>query len=158
MRIFSAKAALARNPYLALSLGLFVGCLCFGAFDADHSSGDRSVGLGIHLLLMGWLGVFDGIPAWLANPILAVAWFVALRRMHRLSFQFSLVALVLMLSFLAVSEVEISASGRPSSVTGYGLGYWLWVASAFVQAIGASVMSRDQPDDPREGPGDDHAP
>lgn len=45
--------------------------------------------------------------------------------MHQLLFLVSLVTLVSMLSFLAVSEVDGSASGRSSSVTGNGPGYWL---------------------------------
>jgi hypothetical protein len=149
--MFSARASLTQNPYLWLSLGLFILCLCFSAYDVGFPSGERSDGRGFHLLLVGWMGVLAGIPAWLANPVLVLAWYVALRRMHQLSFILSLVALVLMLSFLAVSEVEGSASGQPSPVTGYGVGYWLWVASALAQGIGASVLSRNQPRGPRVG-------
>ncbi len=147
--MFSARVSLTQNPYLWLSLGLFILCLCFSGYDVGSPSGERSDGRGFHLLLLGWMGLLDGIPAWLANPVLVLAWIVALRRMHQLSSLLSLVALVLMLSFLAVSEVEVSASGRPSSVTGYGLGYWLWVASAFAQGIGASVLSKNPPSGPQ---------
>lgn len=142
--MINVRATITRHPYLSLSVGLFVACLLFNAFDVGYPSSERSVGLGFQALLFGWWGVFEGIPAWLANPVLVLAWFVALRQMHKFSLQLSLIALALMLSFLAVTEVDAGASGRAASVTGYGLGYWLWVGSALAQAVGASVLSRGQ--------------
>jgi hypothetical protein len=131
---------LGRNRLLALSVALFAACLLLPPYYSPSDSGDKSDGLGFHLLVMGWLGLWKGIPAWLANPALLAAWVVAYLRLYRLSFALSLVSVALMLSFLSVREIPDYETS--TKITGYGLGYWLWIGSALAQLLGSALMSR----------------
>src|SRR5690606_25920983 len=87
------------------------------------------------LLAVGWAGIGSGGTAWLANPCLLVAW-ATLWKKPNLSLGFSLLAAVLMLGFLLVDDVISSSAPSYAKVTGYGWGYWLWLASAVALVAG----------------------
>ena len=94
--------------------------------------------LGIYSLLFGWLGVFMlHIPAfpWLANPILFMVWFLY-KKHPNTSLILSLIAFLLMLSFLLVDEIINNEAGTKSEVVFYCAGYWLWLFSSFILLIG----------------------
>lgn len=93
-------------------------------------------------VLVGWMGVLIlHLPAmvWLANPILILSWVVN-KRHKKASFIFSVVSLIIMLSFLLFDEIMVNESGALSRITSYGLGYWLWVSSAFIMVIGNAFL------------------
>jgi len=97
---------------------------------------------GIMDLLVGWMGVLMLHPpamVWLANPTLVAAW-VFIKKNQRTSFILSVISLVIMLSFLLFDEIIVNESGASSKITAYGLGYWLWVLSAFIMVIGNGVL------------------
>ena len=127
-------------PKLALltSISLFCTCLfCDGFYWT--SSPDRAYP-GWQLLLLGWSAIPHGGIAWFANPALGLGWtFLASRRPVRSAGLASL-GLAFMFSFLLVSEVTSVYASTSSGVTGYGIGYWLWVASA-VTLLLASLVS-----------------
>ena len=98
--------------------------------------------IGIVDLLVGWMGVFMLHPpamVWLANPTLVAAW-VFIKKNQRTSFILSVISLVIMLSFLLFDEIIVNESGASSKITAYGLGYWLWVLSAFIMVVGNTVL------------------
>jgi hypothetical protein len=106
------------------------------------------------LLLIGWLGVFVGFPAWLANPALMLAWLLAFFRSARTAaFVCSLAAVVLALSFLLHKEILSDEAGNRSKITGYGAGYWLWVASTVLAAIGCALSAADASSQGKMSPG-----
>ncbi len=98
--------------------------------------------IGIMDLLVGWMGVLMLHPpamVWLANPTLFAAWAFT-KKNQRTSFILSVISLLIMLSFLLFDEIIVNESGASSKITAYGLGYWLWVLSAFIMVIGNGVL------------------
>jgi hypothetical protein len=96
---------------------------------------------GLLNLIFGWFGVFMlHIPTfpWLANPLLLVSW-ILFRKKPKASFILSIVAFILMLSFLLVDEIITNEAGTKSKVVSYELGYWLWLLSSFIMLIGNSI-------------------
>jgi hypothetical protein len=93
------------------------------------------------LLLLGWLGVFDGIVAWFASPFLVFSWmFIWFRSLRFVSLGCILLAICLSLSFLLQPDVLKDEGGNRIDITGYGLGYWLWVASISVVVLGNLIL------------------
>jgi hypothetical protein len=77
-----------------------------------------------------WKGQILGFASWLANPLLAAAWIFCLRNRLCPATVFSAIALVLMISFLAIDEVPFGLKSAGVPIARYGIGYWLWIASA----------------------------
>lgn len=121
-----------------LSVALFLACLFFQTFYYAAFPTDKSYGNGWSALAAGWLGLLEGIPAWLANPLLIAAWVAYFRRKYQQSFLLSVAAIGLMLSFILETQVVRGASGLYSAITSYGLGYYLWLSSAVAQMFASS--------------------
>jgi hypothetical protein len=82
------------------------------------------------LLLIGWLGLFYGVFAWVANPLMAAGWLLCGLKKYRAGGALAAMAMLFMLSFLLHSTVISSEAPTYSRISGYGPGYWLWIASA----------------------------
>ena len=96
--------------------------------------------------MIGWLGPDDGIVAWFANPMILFAWILMVFRPLRwVAFGTALVALILALSFLLNTEVTKDEAGHIEDITGYAVGYWLWLASMVVAILGSVVIIRLKP-------------
>jgi hypothetical protein len=122
-----------------LSIALFVLCLsCDGYYIEGQNPRAWAPSWG--LLLIGWSGLFYGTFSWLANPALFAAWFMFYRRRYWRATICGLIAAVLMLSFLLTKTIVSSEAPTYSRVIGHGIGYWLWVASAFV-LLSASIAA-----------------
>jgi hypothetical protein len=120
-----------------VSVLLFVTSLTQDGFYIDRPNNPRAWAPCIGLLLVGWIAVFNGVLAWLANPVLAATWFLmSFRSTRGIALGCAVVALGLSLSFLLHREIMTSEAGHYSKITGYGLGYWLWIASIIVALIG----------------------
>ena len=120
-----------------MSFSLYILCLLNNGFYYIKGDLPRDWAIGSELLISGWLGLFagaSGLP-WLANPLLMIAWLVYLIKQNVTSFLFSLSALSLMVSFLSVKGILRDEAGHYSQITGYGLGYWFWISSAFAILI-----------------------
>jgi hypothetical protein len=95
------------------------------------------------LLLIGWLGVFDGMFAWLANPLLLVAWvFTAVGRSRTSAVSCAIVALGFSLSFLVHNDILTDEGGGRSAITEYGWGYWLWNMSIVLEVAAAGMVGK----------------
>jgi hypothetical protein len=88
-------------------------------------------------LLLGWVSLFEGTLAWLANPALFLGWFAYRSRRPRMAMACSCAALLLMVSFVFVKSVVVSEAPTYARVTGYGMGYWLWISSALCLLLGS---------------------
>lgn len=91
---------------------------------------------GAYLLLIGIFGVFIGVYAWLANPLfLGVAiifWTTDYRK--RMLF-FSVLAILLSLSFLLNDTILVNEAGHYKAIAERRCGYWLWVSSMVLMAV-----------------------
>jgi hypothetical protein len=100
-------------------------------------------------LILGGLSVFgDGLKflIWLANPIIAVTWILYLRGLRSAALISAMTALGLTLCFLLVKcvlgpgpEGVNVADFEMRPIISYGMGYWLWVASAAVLVAGVTA-------------------
>jgi hypothetical protein len=128
-----------RYALWSLSMALFAVCL---AKDGYYIAGPnpRAWAPAWGLLLAGWLGVFYGTFAWVANPALFFAWLTFYLRRYQLATTFALIATLFMLSFLLTKTVVSSEAPTYSKVIGYGAGYWLWVGSALALLVGSILQ------------------
>jgi hypothetical protein len=97
---------------------------------------------------MGLLGFYF---TWLANPLLLVSWVLLAISKYRAAFNVSLGALLLAMSFLLHSEM-VTGGSDSTRIVGYGMGYWLWIASALVLVVGAGVLAFRSNTDARQEP------
>ena len=124
---------------------LFASILVYGICQAQpgfYAGSEEPVfGPGIGLLLIGWFAIGSGAGfSWLANPVLFLVWSFAWSGKRTVALVAAVVALLLMLSFPMVGWVITSAVGTLHEVTGYGLGYWLWVVSAVLALLSAIAI------------------
>jgi len=125
---------------LSPSLSLYLLCLPFDAF-----CGAGRCCAGYLILLFGPLDLSASATnwTWLANPVLFGAWItLALGAKLRsvalglAALALSLAAFVLAISFLFRREIVMDASGTLHLITGYGVGYWIWLSSIAVCCFG----------------------
>ena len=129
-------------PKIALltSIGLFCLCLLNDGFYPHASRSDSAVP-GWQLLLFGWSAIPHGGAAWLANPVIGVAWALFFLKHPGRSAGLAALALALMISFLFESKVTSIYSETNTFVAEYGAGYWLWVACASTLLLGSIVAA-----------------
>jgi len=95
----------------------------------------------IFLLLFGWLAVFKGFFAWLANPALLFVWSLIWFRPTRIwAVVAGAFALLFALSFLCHQRIITGQGPSYATIAGYGLGYRLWVGS-IAAALASSVVA-----------------
>ena len=117
--------------YLTFSLALFLLGLCFDG--ALMSAGRHMPAL--QMLLYGPWGVPFGLFQWFANPLLAVA-VLAHRRFRRLALVAGLAALYLAASSFGIERLPDNISYAFQDRTGFGAGFYLWLASIVVFCAG----------------------
>ena len=123
--------------FVIASVVLFVASLTQPAMHLDGSKTGKQWEC-LLLLFIGWIGVFDRIYAWLANPTLVVGWMFLLVRWNRCAAATLIFSLGLALSFLRETRWKRDESGsNTSAITGHGVGYWLWVASIAIALAGS---------------------
>ena len=123
---------------VSLTLILFISSLFFTVHYIDNC--DESIGgLGLMALL---LGVFGMNVSWLANPCLVMSLIHLRRENVKKAFIFSLLSVVFGLSFLFYDEIIANEGGTKVEITGYGLGYWLWLSSLIVNCIGIGITKQ----------------
>jgi hypothetical protein len=135
-----ATRILQRYGLILPSIALFAVCLANDGYYIDGPD-PRAWASAWGLLFFGWVGVLSGTVAWLANPVMFLAWIMFHSRHYRAATLFAVIAVVLILSFLLTKTVVSSESPTYSKVVGYGLGYWFWLASAVALLIGSLIES-----------------
>jgi hypothetical protein len=114
--------------------------------DGSDRGLERLPSYGGELLVLGGFSVLGDVPnllIWLANPILAVAWILYLRDRRWAALMSAITALGLTLCFVWVKSVlgpgpegVNVADFEMRTIISYGIGYWLWVASAAAMVAG----------------------
>ena len=122
---------------IALSLTVLVISLTQNAIKIDYQ-GTKLVG-SLEYFLMGSTaflggGLFEEI-IWMANPLSLVA-IILLLKNNRNAIKFSLIALVLSLSFSTWHEILGAESGSMAEILSLESGYYLWVVSIAILTLG----------------------
>ena len=129
-----------KKNILLLSIGIYIISLTQKSYCT--SGGTCEYFSGLLNLIFGWIGVFKlHLPAfpWIANLILLLSWKTFYKN-TKISFILSILAFLIMLSFLFVDEIIINDGSTKSTVVFYGLGYWMWLLSSFIMLIGNLII------------------
>ena len=121
-----------------LSIAIFAVALTQDGFYLDRV-GRNAWAPGWGEFAFGWISLFSGTVAWLGNPLLIASWIFLFKKKPGWAAGLAFLALLFMLSFLHDKRIVDSEAGTSSRISGYGLGYWLWLSSAFVAAFGSCV-------------------
>jgi hypothetical protein len=126
---------------LALSFVVYIACLPWEAFCVRELCHEWPAWT---ILLSGALLVNSSYAniAWLANPVLFAAWWAIFKRKAAAALVLSFAALALAASFLLAGEVVTNEAGFARPITGYRIGYWLWLASMALACLAALLSTR----------------
>lgn len=126
---------------MLLSLGIFGVSLTGSGYAVGDPANPQSWTSCFALLLLGWLGVFQGILAWLANPTLFAAWAFSLTKFRWVTLALSVTAALMALTFLLQREMPINEAGHVGPVTALGQGYWIWISSMLLLSVWTLIDS-----------------
>jgi hypothetical protein len=132
-----------RKFYVLVSLIIYIISLTQTAISSNDLE-DKTLS-GIATLIMGGLSILGGGVLewliWLANPLYFFSVFLFLKSKNSAKI-FSIVSTAIALSFATWNEILVSESARLGKIDSLGLGYWLWVISMIILAIG--IFSREK--------------
>lgn len=120
-----------------MSIGFFFFSLATPVFYVQDFPSD----VGLTILFLGWIGIFDGVFGWFANIFYAVAIILFLSGKKRFAFAISILgALVALDSFRIRYTYHGDASGTPFQsaydITAYGVGFYFWLSAMCLLPIG----------------------
>ena len=129
-----------KDIHIKVSIGLFVLSLAFPGYFLSINR-DEPTEPAFYILLIGWIGILDGHVSWFAN----LFYFKALHnyRRKKSSSIFGFIALYLALIFLLYDDQMINMVPSYSPISGYGLGYMLWVTSIGLFAFGQYAIEKN---------------
>jgi hypothetical protein len=121
-----------------LSIFLFVISLTQKTFCLEPANCEDTLP-GYFLIVIGILGVAFGgaCLCWLANPFILIAW-LSFKNI-KISFFFSLLAVISSSSFLLFKEMIANEGGTYSEISHYHAGYWFWLSSIFIMLIANTI-------------------
>ena len=134
-----------RYGALGLSVLLYLSCLPLEAFCVNSACSGWP---GYGILIFGPLGLIVSATnwTWLANPVLFGAWamLAAVEFERTLVSRFAAlvlgsVAFAISISFLFQRKIVTNEAGILFPITGYRIGYWLWLSSIAVCCFGSVV-------------------
>ncbi|RCW92006.1 hypothetical protein [Winogradskyella arenosi] len=125
------------TPYYYASIILYGMALTQNAFLLNNEDGQY----GYLTLIFGFYAVLDTGISWLANVLILLSWAY---RDRKAALYFSVIALGLGISFLAVDNIVMGTHNQYGKITGYDTGYYLWVLSFLVMTIGQIVNYKKQ--------------
>lgn len=120
------------------SMVLFGLSLCKNAYYAAYAVGQSQPMHALQALLIGWMTLFSGRIAWLANPLLVMSWSRLFTGRYESAAAWSFAAFVAAASFLLQSQVWLDEAGDIGTITARSAGYWLWLASIGIAVVGSS--------------------
>lgn len=100
---------------------------------------------GLALFLLGWADLSGDGTSWLANPILLFSWVFMLVKQPKIAAFLGLLSVAVALYYLTETEITVNEAGHKSSITSYGLGYYLWITSCVTMFIGSLMLLRSKP-------------
>ncbi|MGJ0428525.1 hypothetical protein [Methylobacter sp.] len=118
---------------VGLSIISFFVCLTLTAF---RTSSNNDYPAWFVFVFFGPISLFLLYPTWLANVFLLLSWTEHSRNLSK-CLTYSLVALILALSFLLYKKVPITDTG--SKTFSVASGYWVWILSIALQVLAAAI-------------------
>ena len=110
---------------IVLAAVLFLSSLGFNTLLLSH--GDSSFLMGFVCLLFGF-----SYLAWFANPLFLVSIVLLSLNRLRMALAASTASLILAATTFLIQKVPYNEAGHMANVVGYGLGFYLWIASMSV--------------------------
>lgn len=127
---------------IALSVFTLVLSFFFPAFYIDRPENPAAWSNGCMLFFFGWTFPLGGalVPFffWLANPIYIFSLISIIRKKNH-GYTVSYVPLILALIFSQMKRFMTSESGSETDITSLELGYFLWLSSFALLAIGVAL-------------------
>jgi hypothetical protein len=125
-----------KTVVLILSFGLYLISLFNVCFCTESDCR-----ISFEVLLLGWLPMLTGgaAIAWLANPMLILAWLL-LAKNKKVAWFFGLLASIICISFLKFKVIIENEAGHYTAIKTVGLGYWLWLSSCLTTFIGSLTI------------------
>lgn len=122
----------------SVSTVLLIASLFLPGF-ANNGNDGVEINDGFFLFALGWITILGGAweaVFWLANPLIVIAIFRLFLNRSGV-WQLSSIAMAVALSFLCLTDITASEAGGRADILWIGAGYWLWVSSMLVLAVGA---------------------
>jgi hypothetical protein len=132
------KLPLRKKAIIGISLGLLVISLTQPAFYTANDNADSMNLSSVGIFFLGWIGFLGGALEsffWVANPL----YFLALYKFtkgKKDALVLSVAASIIAISFSFLDTFIKNEGGARTKITGFGLGYMLWVASLSVLPLG----------------------
>ncbi len=102
---------------------------------------------GLICFIFGALVLLSDFPgpgiSWFLNPLLITSYFISSKAIN-FKLGLSVASVIFGLSFLLFDEIIKDEAGNYGKITGYALGYWLWILSAVVNLIGVLLIKSMQ--------------
>jgi hypothetical protein len=118
---------------IVLTAVLFLSSLGLKTLILSH--GDSSFLTGFVCLLFGF-----SYLAWYANPLFFVSIILLSLNRSRMALATSTASLILAATTFLIQKAPFNEAGHMANVVGYGLGFYLWIASMFTILL-TSVLS-----------------
>ena len=110
------------------------------AYCVDGNCGENWSGLMCFLLgIFSLIFSLSGI-SWLMNPLMIISYAIPLNKI-KIKVAFSIAALIFGLSFLLFDEIIKYEAGHYGQITGYAMGYWIWILDAIVNLMGILIVN-----------------
>ncbi|SHL61705.1 hypothetical protein SAMN05444360_10370 [Chryseobacterium carnipullorum] len=101
---------------------------------------------GLTLFLFGWTDLTGDGTSWLANPILLFSWVFLLVKQPKIAAFLGLLSVAVALYYVTETEIIVDEAGHKYPITGFGLGYYVWIASCVTMFIGSLLLLKSKPE------------
>lgn len=134
------KTSVINKIFIAISLIFFIISLTQNTYFVGENRTDSVGSNGLIALLFGWMFMFDlKVIPWLANPLLLISFISVLKNRIKRAKIFGLIALLCGLSFLLIDNIIANEGGTKKAITGYDIGYFLWITSLSINFLGIMI-------------------
>jgi len=111
-------------------------------------SGGNDLWSGLLVLILGWIGIFQGVVAWFANPAWLVAVILLFGSKFKASAVWAVATICLALTSFFLNAIAANEGGGEIHIQTMGCGFYVWLLSFLVLLIGTQYGCATQPPNP----------